>query len=80
MVSAFFLQPATVGPAELRTDIAHTGQRSPTGGVRLLQAGSEVVRAVAMFTDLGQATGRTSVLNNKPDLPLPEEAVDPLGG
>jgi acyl-CoA thioesterase len=79
-VSAYFLRPATPGPAIVRTDVARVGRRVSTGETRLLQDDREVVRAVASFTDLSQAAGRTLVLNETPKLPPPEESIDVLRG
>jgi acyl-CoA thioesterase len=80
VVSGYFLRPGTPGPAELRTEIARSGRRLASGEVRLCQDGRDTVRALASFTDLGQATGRTRVLAEPPALPPPEECVDPLAG
>jgi acyl-CoA thioesterase len=79
-VSAYFLRPAAPGPAIVRTEVARTGRRMSTGEARLLQDEREVLRAVATFTDLSQATGRTLVLNEMPKLPPPEDAIDILAG
>lgn len=76
VVSAFFLRRGTPGPAEIQTDVARSGRRVATGEARLVQDGQEVVRAVATFTDLAAARGRTLVRSAKPDLPPPDEAVD----
>ena len=79
-VAAFFLRPARPGPAEVRTEVVRAGRRLATGEARLLQEGAEVVRAVATFTELAAASGRTLVLAEPPDLPPPDETVDVLGG
>jgi acyl-CoA thioesterase len=71
--------PASVGPADVTTEIARTGRRVATGEARLLQEGQETVRAVASFTDLTRATGRMLVLGDMPELPPPDAAVDLLG-
>jgi len=78
--SAFFLRPAQVGPAEVRTTTVRTGRRMATGEASLVQEGKEGVRLLATFTDLGEATGRTEELGTPPDLPSPEDAIDPLAG
>jgi acyl-CoA thioesterase len=80
VVSGFFLRPAVVGPAEVRTELVRRGRRTATGEARLIQDGAETVRAVATFTDLRQATGRTLLLDDKPHLPRPDRAVDPMAG
>ncbi len=58
VVSGFFLRPAAPGPAEIHTELARRGRRTATGEARLVQDGAGTVRAVATFTDLGQATAR----------------------
>lgn len=80
VVSGFFLRPAVAGPADVVTDIARSGRRTATGEARLVQEGKEIVRAVATFTDFERASGRTMVLNERPQLPPPEECVDVLAG
>lgn len=80
VVSAFFLRPAAPGPAEVRTELARRGRRTATGEAQLVQDGAETVRVVATFTDLRQATGRTLLLEHKPHLPPPDQAVDPMAG
>jgi acyl-CoA thioesterase len=79
-VSAFFLRPAAPGSAVVRTEVARTGRRVATGEARLVQDDREIVRAVASFADLSQATGRTLVLGEMPKLPPPDETVDILQG
>lgn len=79
-VSAFFLRPAASGAATVRTELVRSGRSVATGEARLLQEDREVVRAVATFTDLARAAGRTLVLNEKPALPPPDDAIDLLGG
>lgn len=80
VVSGYFLRPGTPGPAEVRTEVVRAGRRVATGEARLLQDDKEIVLAVATYTELERATGRTLVLNEPPDLPPPEECVDALGG
>ena len=79
-VSAFFLRPAAPGPVSIATEVVRTGRRLSTGEVRLLQDEKEVLRAIASFTDLAQAGGRTVLLSPPPDLPGVEDAIDLLGG
>lgn len=80
VVSAFFLRPATPGPAEIRTDLARAGKRTATGESRLLRDGAEIVRLVATFTDLSQSRGRTLELGAPPALPPPAECLNPRDG
>lgn len=79
-ISAFFLRPTAAGPALVTTEIARVGRRVATGEARLSQNGVETVRAVATFTDLAAATGRTLVIGAPPAPSPPPGAVDPLGG
>ena len=80
VASAFFLRPAVIGPAELRTEVVRTGRRVATGQVVLSQEGKERLRATATFGTLDQADGRTLVTGEPPALPDPDDCVDPLGG
>jgi acyl-CoA thioesterase len=80
VVSAHFLRPGTVGPAEVRTEVARAGRRVATGEARLVQGGKEALRLLATFGDLDAATGRTDVRTAPPDLPPPDEARDVLDG
>lgn len=66
------------GPVEVRTDSARRGRRLSTGEARLHQDNQELVRTTATFADLAQSQGLTAVLAEKPDLPEPGAAVDPL--
>ena len=79
-VSAFFLRPAAPGPARITTEVVRTGRRLGTGQVSLIQDEKEVLRAIASFTDLARAGGRTVLLSPPPDLPGVEDAIDLLGG
>ena len=80
VVSAFFMRRAQPGAAVLRTDLGHSGRRHATGSVSMLQGETEVVRATATFADLSKMEGRTLVLNEKPDLPPPDDCFDVLDG
>jgi acyl-CoA thioesterase len=80
VVSAHFLRPGTVGPAEVKTEVARAGRRVATGEARLVQGGKEAVRLLATFGDLEAAGGRTDVRNAAPDLPAPERTPDVLDG
>ncbi|HTD03079.1 thioesterase family protein [Undibacterium sp.] len=79
-VSAFFLKPATPGPVQIHTEVARVGKRVATGEARLLRDDQEIVRVVASFTDLPQASGPTLLLNRMPELPPVQQCVDLLGG
>jgi acyl-CoA thioesterase len=79
-VSAYFLRPVEVGPAEVHTEEIRTGRRMATGQVSLAQGGKQRLRAIATFTDLDRLDGRTSIFGDPPRLPPPEDCVDPLEG
>lgn len=79
-VSAHFLTRARFGPADVRTEVLRVGRRHATAQASLVQDDKEVVRAIGTFADLDARRGRTLVLGSPPDLPAPDEAVDPLGG
>jgi acyl-CoA thioesterase len=79
-VSSFFLRRAATGAAEVRTALARVGKRTASGEAQLWQGGDEIVRTVAVFTDLGQARGRTLALTEPPALPPPEQCVELSGG
>lgn len=80
VASAFYLRPGAPGEACVRTEVVREGRRTATGESRVFQDGREAVRAVATFGDLGAAAGRTLELGAPPDLPAPDECVDPLEG
>ena len=59
-VAAFFQRRVLPGPAEVLVDAGRSGRRLATGEARLLQGGQELVRVVASFADLSQASGPTT--------------------
>ncbi len=74
--AALFLGPVRPGPATVSTEVARIGRRVAAGHARLVQSGVEVVHAMATFTDLRSATGRTLIRSRMPDLPPPGQAVE----
>jgi acyl-CoA thioesterase len=80
VASVSYLRPPDPGDAEIRTETARDGRRLATREARLVQNGSEAVRVVASFTDLGNARGRTAELGGPPQLPPPDDTPDMLGG
>ncbi|WP_067536886.1 thioesterase family protein [Nocardia crassostreae] len=78
--SAHYLRPGSTGPARIRTDVARIGRRTGTGLAVLTRDDREIIRVLATFTDLAAADGRTLVRNDPPNLPAPEECVDPMAG
>lgn len=79
-VSAHFLRPIEIGPAQVRTEVARTGRRMATGEASVWQNDKERLRAVATFTDFAGMNGRTARFDDPPRLPSPEQCVDPLDG
>lgn len=80
VVSAFFLRPAQVGPAEVQADLVRAGRRTATGTARLLQDGKERLRICATFGDHSETAGRTALFNAAPELPPPEQSINPVEG
>lgn len=78
-VSAYFLRPTQVGPAQVRTEVARIGRRMATGQTSLFQSGKERLRAVATYTNLDKADGGTQLLGHLPrSTTPPDTAFDPL--
>ena len=80
VASASYLRPGAAGPARIETEVVRAGRRVATGEARLSQGGREIVRVVATFADLEQATGRTTVLSRPPALPAPDDTPDLMEG
>jgi len=79
-VSAYFLRPIEVGQTEMRTESVRKGRRMSFGQVTLSQGGEEKLRAIATFADLPDLDGPASSFGDAPQLPPPDECVDPLAG
>ena len=80
VVSAYYLRPAQVGPASMRTESIRAGRRTSTGQVAMLQEGRERVRALATFGDLDRSGSRRLLLDEPPVLPPPEDCGDFVRG
>ncbi|MFB4319916.1 acyl-CoA thioesterase domain-containing protein [Actinomadura sp. 21ATH] len=65
------------GTARIQVEAAREGRRTSTSEARMHQGGKEVLRVTATFADLDQANGRTLSLAPMPDLPAPDDLVDP---
>ncbi|WP_194818754.1 thioesterase family protein [Nocardia sp. XZ_19_385] len=78
--SAHYLRPGVLGPARIKTEVARIGRRTATGAAVLTRDDREIIRVLATFTDLAQAEGKTVVRADAPELPAPEECVNPLEG
>jgi acyl-CoA thioesterase len=80
VVSATFLRPSATGPADIATEVVRAGRRVATGEARLTQDGKEIVRTVATFADLAQASDRIHMRSQPPELPAPERCRDLMDG
>jgi acyl-CoA thioesterase len=82
VVSAYYLRPAQVGAATLRTESVRVGRRTSTGHVAMVQEGRERMRALATFGDSARSDrsdrsdGRRLLLDDPPVLPPPQECHD----
>lgn len=79
-LTAHFLAPPALGPLEVRTELIREGGRHRTVGARLVQDGTECVRLLGTFGDLGRAEGPTRVLRQPPDWPDADALPDPMAG
>ncbi|MFN2545142.1 MAG: thioesterase family protein, partial [Actinomycetota bacterium] len=77
-ISAHYLRPAAVGPAEIATEPIRAGKRHASAQASLSQNGKEVVRVTGTFADLDGATGRTLLLDPAPELAPPGDGLDPM--
>ncbi|MDX1659173.1 MAG: thioesterase family protein [Nitriliruptorales bacterium] len=75
-VTAHYLRPATVGAAEVVTEIVKEGRRLATVQAALRQDGEEKVRLLGAFGDLAALEGPTHDHRPAPDLPPREELID----
>ncbi len=66
--AAFFHAGASPGPVEVHTEIVRRGGTLATGEARLIQGDREVLRILASFADLEQATGSSLELGTPPSL------------
>jgi len=66
--AAFFHAGASPGPVEVHTEIVRRGGTLATGEARLIQGDREILRILASFADLEQATGPSLELGTPPSL------------
>lgn len=78
VLSACFLRPAEHGRADIVTEQIRHGRATATVTGSLTQDGRERLRLLATFTDLDRADGPSAVLVRAPDLPAPDDCVDPF--
>ena len=77
-LTAHYLRPTSVGPADIHTELVRTGRRHAHVEARLVQD-TERVRVLAAFGDLARAGAGTDtptlLRGGPPDLPPPEECI-----
>ncbi|GAB3654578.1 thioesterase family protein [Actinocorallia lasiicapitis] len=79
-VSAHFLRPGELGPAELTVEVVKLGRVKNTVEVRLDQGGKERLRLLTTLGRAGGGDGGPLVTASAPDLPKPDDCVEaPLG-
>jgi acyl-CoA thioesterase len=71
-VTTHFLATARPGPAEVEVEVIRAGRGHSTAQARLLQEGTEVLRTIGVFGDLGSMSGPTHVTSRPPALPPPD--------
>ena len=74
-----FFKPGAPGPATLESSILRAGRRISTGETHLRQGDGTIAHLTASFRDLDQSSGRTEEFGTPPDLPPPDDCVDPTG-
>ena len=79
-LTAHFLAPPALGPLEVHTELVREGGRHRTVAARLVQDGTECVRLLGAFGDLGRAEGPSKVLREAPGWAAPDTLPDPLAG
>ncbi|AXT86827.1 thioesterase family protein [Aeromicrobium sp. A1-2] len=72
-----YLASPETGPAELRTSALRRGRRVQTGEAALWEGDRHIAQLVASFA--GRDGGRTHELGTPPQLPAPDDCVDPRG-
>lgn len=80
VVSSFFVRPGHPGPVEIDTEVLNQGRRVSTGQARVTTGAGDIVCTTASFTDLGRGSDETAGFSTMPDLPAPEDCIDPLAG
>jgi acyl-CoA thioesterase len=75
VVSAAFLRPASIGPAQINTKQLRAGRRMATGEATLLEGGQQVMAVRASFADLSNAQGSPWMMSQAPNLPRPDRCV-----
>jgi len=72
-VTAHYLRPGAVGPAEIDVEVVKRGRLTSTASTSLTQDGKERLRLLATYGDLGALPGPTAFTVEPPSIPRPEE-------
>lgn len=78
VTSAHFVRPVQPGDVSITTETIKLGRRHATGTARLSQDGKPRLIATATFCDLSATHGGELSLAAPPDLPAPEDALNPM--
>ena len=76
-VTAHYLRPGAVGPAEIDVEVVKRGRLTSTASTRLSQGGKERVRVLASYGDLGALPGPTAFTVEPPAIPRPDDCPAP---
>ncbi len=76
-VTAHYLRPGIVGPAELDVEVIKRGRLTSTASTRLSQGGKERMRILASYGDLGALPGPTAFTVEPPAIARPEDCLAP---
>ncbi len=74
-VTGHFLRAPQPGPADLDVEVVRAGRSHSTAAVRLSADGSEAVRVLATFGNLGRLSGPTVRAAEPPDFPPVEQCL-----
>jgi acyl-CoA thioesterase len=74
-VSAYYASKTEPGPVEVSAEPVRIGKRVSTAAGRIEQSAEARVALTAMFGDLDEVTGPTSITEQRPHFPPPDECV-----
>lgn len=78
--TALFVRPASVGALTVHTEVVRTGRTLAIGAALARQQDREVLRLTATFGSPQRPDGPTARHATPPQLPDPDDCVDPLAG
>lgn len=78
-VTAHYVTPPVIGPADVAVDIARSGRRYSTLAARITQGGADRVRLLAAVGDLDAMEGPTHVLAAPPEVAPPDRCRSLVG-